>query len=252
MQVRQLYSLNLDTSHCSWCEGNLVFSLTIPLESNPLHITKQFEFPILLTKKKILRGSILPRLGTDVAYCQHVNSNSTSLSEVNSDRIIVHCPLWTQIFFFMHKCFYFYRPKSLRRVCFHRCLSVHREGNTWAGTPPGQVHPPGRHNPSPSLGRYPQAGTPPGQVHPLGRYTPQAGTPPGKYTPLPSLGRHPFWADTSTWAGTPQAGTPPTPPWVGRPPRQVPPRQVHHPWPQCMLGYGQLAGGTHPTGMHSC
>ena len=25
-----------------------------------------------------------------------------------------------------------------------------------------------------------------------------------------------------------------------------------HPPAQCMLGYGQQAGGTHPTGMHSC
>ena len=30
-----------------------------------------------------------------------------------------------------------------------------------------------------------------------------------------------------------------------------PPGQVHPP-PQCMLGYGQQAGGTHPAGMHSC
>ena len=56
-----------------------------------------------------------------------------------------------------------------------------------------------------------------------------------------------------TWAGTPRAGTP-----QGRytsqagtpPPGRYPPRQVH-PW-QCMLGYGQQTGGTHPTGIHSC
>ena len=57
---------------------------------------------------------------------------------------------------------------------------------------------------------------------------------------------------------TPPAGTPP---WAGTPPGrhtpwQVPSGQVHPParytpW-QCMLGYGQQAGGTHPTGMHSC
>ena len=35
----------------------------------------------------------------------------------------------------------------------------------------------------------------------------------------------------STWASTPRAGTPPR---------------------QCMLGYGRQAGGTHPTGLHSC
>ena len=53
-------------------------------------------------------------------------------------------------------------------------------------------------------------------------------------------------------------------PRVGGVPGQVPPGQVHPPWagtspragtlfpPQCMLGYGQQAGGTHPTGMYSC
>ena len=47
------------------------------------------------------------------------------------------------------------------------------------------------------------------------------------------------------------------PPRQVHPPGQVPPRQVHplprqvHPH-QCMLGYGQQAGSTHPTGMHSC
>ena len=49
-----------------------------------------------------------------------------------------------------------------------------------------------------------------------GRYTPQQVHPLGRYIPP---------------AGTPRAGTPP---------------------PQCILGYGQQAGGTHPTGMHSC
>ena len=42
----------------------------------------------------------------------------------------------------------------------------------------------------------------------------------------------------STWAGTP-------PPQAGTPPAGTPP-------PQRMLGYSQQAGGTHPTGMHSC
>ena len=59
----------------------------------------------------------------------------------------------------------------------------------------------------------------------LGRYTPQAGTPPGQV--------HPPWADTP-----PQAGTPPR--------AGIPPRAVH------AGRYGQQAGGTHPTGMHSC
>ena len=33
--------------------------------------------------------------------------------------------------------------QSLRRLCFHRCLSAHRGGSTWAGTPlPGRYTPP--------------------------------------------------------------------------------------------------------------
>ena len=43
---------------------------------------------------------------------------------------------------------------------------------------------------------------------------------------------------------TPREGTPP----AGTTPRQVQPP----PRPQYMLGYGQQAGDTHPTGMHSC
>ena len=49
----------------------------------------------------------------------------------------------------------------------------------------------------------------------------------------------------STWAGTPGRYTPPP---LGRyTPKQVPPLPQ-----QCMLAYGQQAGGTHPTGMLSC
>ena len=67
----------------------------------------------------------------------------------------------------------------------------------------------------------------------------------------------------STWAGTPQqvpplAGTPARAgtPWQVHPPGRYTPRQVHPPGrytpQQSMLGYGQQADGTHPTGMHSC
>ena len=60
--------------------------------------------------------------------------------------------------------------------------------------------------------------------------TPWADTP--RQTPP---GKHPPWADT------PQADTPlPNACWDT------------HPAMQCMLGYNQQAGGTHPTGMHSC
>ena len=75
------------------------------------------------------------------------------------------------------------RKRSLRRLCFHGCLSVHRgvPGQVpLAGTPSRQVHPPvqvspARYTPS----RYtPWAGTPrqvhPQQVHPLGKYPPPA------------------------------------------------------------------------------
>ena len=44
--------------------------------------------------------------------------------------------------------------------------------------------------------------------------------------------------------------------WDTHHPGQTPtphlPGQTHPPTAQCMLGYGQQAGGTHPTGMHSC
>ena len=82
------------------------------------------------------------------------------------------------------------------------------------GRVPGQVPPGQLHIPS-QAGTQPPAGTIPEQVPPLpGRYTH-----PGRYTTTP--GRYTPWEGTS-------------------------------PWPQCMLGYGQQAGGTHPTGMHSC
>ena len=58
--------------------------------------------------------------------------------------------------------------RSLRRLCFHRCLSVHRgvsatgpEGMWWQTPPPGRHppdrHPPGRHLPQADI---PQADTP--------------------------------------------------------------------------------------------
>ena len=81
----------------------------------------------------------------------------------------------------------------------------------------------------------PWAGTAPRQVPP-----PRAGTPLGRYTPSGQV--HPLWA------GTPPLGR--YTPWQVHPLGRYTPRQVHP--PQCMLGYGQQAGGTHPTGMHSC
>ena len=110
------------------------------------------------------------------------------------------------------------------------CHSVHG-GREYLGRYilPEQVHPPRQVHP---LGRYTPNRYTPRQVHPLGMYTPQAGTPP--------------------WAGSPPTGTPPgryTPQQVHPLGRYIPPgRYTPHPSPS----EGQCAGGTHPTGMHSC
>ena len=56
-----------------------------------------------------------------------------------------------------------------------------------------------------------------GKVHPRAGTHPQAGTPPGQTNPPPG--------DTLSGQASPA---------------------------RCMLGYGQQADGTHPTGMHSC
>ena len=62
-------------------------------------------------------------------------------------------------------------------------------------------------------------------------------TPPARHP----LGRHPTWADT-----------PPGRHSLGRhPPRQTPPPYTDIPPPDT-TGYGQQAGGTHPTGVHTC
>ena len=76
---------------------------------------------------------------------------------------------------------------------------------------------------------------------------PQGGVCPIAYwdTPPGTRGRHrPPWADTPLGRHTP---------------RQIPPLGRHHPPQtgqtpppaQCMLGYGQQAGDTHPIGIHS-
>ena len=81
------------------------------------------------------------------------------------------------------------RKRSLLRLCFYRCVSVHRVGSTWAATPPpagtpprlvhplpGQVHPPADtpQQVHPLAGTSPPGGTPPQAVH-AGRYRQQAG-----------------------------------------------------------------------------
>ena len=125
-------------------------------------------------------------------------------------------------------------------IFLHLFVILFTGGSTWAGAP--EQVPPGRYTPPGAVhaGRYgQQAGSmhptgmhscyhnyhktnPPRQViiHPPGRYSPRQvhPPPPGRYTPQQVQ---------------PPAGTPP-------------PGAVH------AGRYGQQAGGTHPTGMHSC
>ena len=100
-------------------------------------------------------------------------------------------------------------------------------------TPWDKVHPPGPVTP------YILAGTPPRT-----RYTPRDQVhPPGASYPLPLAGTPPQTRYTPGTRYTPLAGTPPGPGTAPRP--GTPPWQVHPP-------DGRCAGGTHPTGMHSC
>ena len=113
------------------------------------------------------------------------------------------------------------------------CLSTGGRESTWAGTPgvgtpprPGTA--PGPGTPTPP-GTSPRPGTPPDQVHPL----PDQVHPQDQVHPLPEQvpprTRYPWTRYTPP--GT-RLGTPPGAVYAGR--------------------YGQQAGGTHPTGMHSC
>ena len=100
--------------------------------------------------------------------------------------------------------------------------SVHRRGV------PGQVHPPDK-------------------VHPRARYTPQAGTPPRAGTSLDQV--HPRNQVHPPGPGTPHPPGPGTlhqTRYTPHLPGQVHPRALH------AGRYGQQAGSTHPTGMHSC
>ena len=184
---------------------------------------------------------------------------------------------------------YFYRPQSLGQgnIFTPFCHSVHRGGvpdhipppgrytpwdqvhpqdqvppqvhpgqvgtgrytpQTWQVHPPGtrQVHlpGPGRYTPPPGTRQvHPQdqAGTPPwDQVHPLSRTRYPPG--PGRYTPW-TRQIHP---QTRQVPPRDQAGTPPGP-GTHPPPGRYPP-----PLGKQIPAYGKRAGGTHPTGMHSC
>ena len=112
---------------------------------------------------------------------------------------------------------------------FYTCLSFCSPGGSATHTPcidtPGQT---------PPLDRHP----------PLDRYTPVwTGTYLWTDTPSP-LDRHPFplWTDNLLGRN----------PYPGRHPLGRKPPWQTFPLAQCMLGYGQQAGATHPTGMHSC
>ena len=111
------------------------------------------------------------------------------------------------------------RKRSLRGLCFYACLSVilFTGGSTWAGTPPGQVHPLGPGiplGPGPPRTRY----IPRDQVHPQGPGTPkdQVHFPGTRYTP-PWDQVHPLGPGTPPWdqvhpqdqVHPPGPGTPP-------------------------------------------
>ena len=100
---------------------------------------------------------------------------------------------------------------------------------------------------------------PQGGCLPLGGVsaTPPRQTPPWADTPGQTpLGRHPpgqtpFPGQIPPGQTSPRQTPPPAQCMLG----YIPPCPLHagiHPPAQYMLGYGQQAGGTHPTGMHSC
>ena len=142
------------------------------------------------------------------------------------------------------------------------CDSVHGGEYLTRYTPlPQPGTPPSPPDQVPPRTRYP----PWDQVPPLGpgtpprtRYTPPGpGTPPGtRYTP-PGPGTPPWdQVPPRDQVHPPGPGTPPRdqvhPPGPGTPPQdQVPPPGTRY-TPPGPGRYGLRAGGTHPTGMHSC
>ena len=130
------------------------------------------------------------------------------------------------------------RKRSLRRLCFYRCLSVHGGGclpqcmlgchppeadPPGADTPPEQTLPRGRHPPGsrhpPEADTPQEADTPPRSRHPWSRHTPLEADPPGADMPPPQkqTPSSPLGADTPT------------------PQKQTPPLEADTP-PQSMLG----------------
>ena len=78
-------------------------------------------------------------------------------------------------------------------------------------------------------------------------------TPPGRHPQVDTPQEDtPTLADTCLGRHLPRQ-TPSMPMHAGIHPPPCPVHPGIHPRPaQCMLGYGQQAGGTHPTGMHTC
>ena len=99
---------------------------------------------------------------------------------------------------------------KLRRLCFYRCVSVHRKvsASVPAGIPPPRVDIPRDQTPS---GQTPREQTPPGADTPKVRHLPRSY--PLEQTPnqeqTPPWSRHPPHKQTSPGADTPQEQTPP-------------------------------------------
>ena len=124
-----------------------------------------------------------------------------------------------------------YRPqRSCGKVIFLHMSVIQFTGEGVCGRPPKQTS---LADTPPPLGRHCPRQRPPCADIPLvvtPGQTPSGQTPPWADTPPTA---EPLWVDTIP-GQTPTLGRPPLPPV------------------QCMLGYGQQAGGTHPTGMHTC
>ena len=141
------------------------------------------------------------------------------------------------------------------------CLSAGEGANTPLGRHtlplPGQTHPAQTH----PWADAPWADTPPGRQHPwadtpwadIPRQTPLDRHPPGQIPPgQKSPGKHP-WADTPTQCMLGyKYPSPSSACWDINTPHHPVHAGIHSPPAQCMLGYNQLAGGTHSTRMHSC
>ena len=109
------------------------------------------------------------------------------------------------------------------------CHSVHREGSTWAGAPQTRY--------TPWTSNPPDQVPPPDKIHPTDQVHPREQVHPPDQVHSPGPGTPPRTRHTS-----PRTRHTPIPPDQVTPGTRYPPPGR----------YGQQAGGTHPTGMHSC